>query len=128
MMKALKKRPLSIAPLIWLLTAVALISSIIGAVILTATLQELSQQRQSLRAKQSLLLDATAEIREIVPASKKIVFAKRYLTVSNEMSEDRSNVQRYQAAVLALHSASTGTQKFPISRLNWKIVVKKSKR
>ena len=107
MMKALKKRPLSIAPLIWLLTAVALISSIIGAVILTATLQELSQQRQSLRAKQSLLLDATAEIREIVPAQKNRL-RQALFDGSNEMSEDRSNVQRYQAAVLALHSASTG--------------------
>lgn len=106
-MKTLKKRPLSIAPLIWLLTAVALSSTIIGAVILTATLQELSQQRQSLRAKQTLLLDATAEIREIVPAQKSRL-RQALFDGSNEMSEDLNNSRRYQDAIIGLHSASVG--------------------
>lgn len=105
----LDRHHLSISPLVWLLAFVALISSIIGAVILTITLQELTAQRQDLRSQQTKLLDASAELRSIVPTYRdqlrQVLLEGLTPTISNQY-----NLSLYYRAVATLETESNDTE------------------
>lgn len=113
-MMTLDRHHLSISPLVWLLAFVALISSIIGAVILTITLQELTAQRQGLRSQQTKLLDASAELRAIVPTYRdqlrQVLLEGVVPTVSNQY-----NLSLYYRAVATLETESNDAETQQIS-------------
>ncbi|WP_421847875.1 response regulator [Marinomonas sp.] len=113
-MKTLEKRHLSISPLVWLLAFVALSSSVIGAFILTATLQELALQRQSLRAQQTRLLSATAELREIVP-NYRSQLRQALFEGSNSATDNLYKLNQYNEAIATLNSESINSKTAAIS-------------
>lgn len=113
-MKKIEKHHLSISPLVWLLAFVALISSIIGAVILTATLQELTQQRQELRSQQTRLLTAAAELREIVPAYRSQL-SQALFEGTNSGTKNAQQMNLYHQAISTLRSESINTKTAAIS-------------
>jgi PAS domain S-box-containing protein len=113
-MMTLDRHHLSISPLVWLLAFVALISSIIGAVILTAALQELTQQRQDLRAQQTKLLNASAELREIVPAFRSQL-RQALFEGTNSAVDNAQQMALYHQSIATLRSESINTKTAAIS-------------
>lgn len=108
-MMTLDRHHLSISPLVWLLALVALISSIVGATILTITLQELTKQRLDLRTQQTKLLNASAELREIVPAYRGQL-RQTLFEGSNPATNNKYNIDLYYQAIAALESESNDIQ------------------
>ncbi|SHE81482.1 Hpt sensor hybrid histidine kinase [Marinomonas polaris DSM 16579] len=108
-MMTLDRHHLSISPLVWLLAFVALISSIIGATILTITLQELTKQRLDLRTQQTKLLNASAELREIVPAYRSQL-RQALFEGSDPTANNKYNIDLYYQAIATLESESNDAQ------------------
>ncbi|QUX94122.1 hypothetical protein C0J08_01305 [Marinomonas sp. CT5] len=108
-MMILDRHHLSISPLVWLLAFVALISSIVGAAILTITLQELTKQRLDLRAQQTKLLNASAELREIVPAYRGKL-RQALFEGSDPAANDKFNIYSYYQAIETLEADSNNEQ------------------
>lgn len=99
----------SISPLVWLLALVSLLSSIVGATILTITLQELTTQRLDLRTKQTKLLNASAELREIVPAYRGQL-RQALFDASDPEKDNKFNIELYYNAIATLESESNDEQ------------------
>ena len=98
----------------WLLAFVALISSVIGATILTITLQDLTKQRVDLRAQQTKLLGASAQLREIVPAYRGQL-RQALLEGTNPTENKAYNIGLYYQAVTTLEYESNDLQTLRIS-------------
>ncbi|RNF51504.1 response regulator [Marinomonas hwangdonensis] len=113
-MMTLDRHHLSISPLVWLLAFVALMSSLIGAVILTNTLQALASQRQDLRSQQASLLNASAELRNIVPTYRdqlrQILFEDSPPDVNHNF-----NIDLYNSAVVTIKTESNDSETQKIS-------------
>ena len=108
-MMTLDRHHLSISPLVWLLAFVALISSIIGATILTITVQELTKQRLGLKTQQTELLNASAELREIVPAYRSQL-RQALFEGSDPTANNKYNIDLYYQAIATLESESDDIQ------------------
>ncbi|MBM6550919.1 PAS domain-containing hybrid sensor histidine kinase/response regulator [Marinomonas ostreistagni] len=96
-------RTTPITPLVWLLALFVLCSTVIGAAILTDTVNDLKTQQQALRAQQGDMLKAASELKEIVPAHYSRLRQALY-DGSNQDYYDESRYQRYRDAAATLRS------------------------
>jgi signal transduction histidine kinase/CheY-like chemotaxis protein/HPt (histidine-containing phosphotransfer) domain-containing protein len=88
-MRKITKATASISPLVWLMASVVLLSTIIGAAILTNTIKNLRVQQQQIIEQQNAMLRATSKLREAVPAKHNqlhqlLIEEKSNLTLNNE--------------------------------------------
>lgn len=98
-------RYISIAPLVWLMAGVVLISTLIGAFVLTQTVNELETRQQMIRAQQSEMLSATSQLREVLPAHRNRLNAA--LTGGpDQIFFDNSRLERFSEAAATLHNSS----------------------
>lgn len=101
---SLNRAPLSISPLVWLLALFSMLSIIIGSAILVSTTQDLRAKQQDLRARQTSMLNALSELREVVPAQ----YGRLQQAIHEEANQaflDQSLASRFKRAAGTLGSA-----------------------
>lgn len=94
----------SVSSLVWILATLGLLSSIVGTIILTNTMQDLRGKQKEIRTQQATILDAAAELREIVP-EKRSRLRQALFDGANQIQDDQERTDRYTAAVDTLRSA-----------------------
>ncbi|MBJ7551043.1 response regulator [Marinomonas ostreistagni] len=95
----------SITPLVKLLALFSLLSIVIGTSILGGTAYNLNDQLQTLRSRQTSMIDAVSELREVVPAQRTRV-RQALLEGMNNAYLDQSLFSRYNRALNMLSMAS----------------------